>query len=106
MDRSEITSFNARSKASLYLLRTKGSSGFKWAPSGNFFSQIINFYEPIHIVLVSPDQHKEAPNINRSLQSGNPVNLIPKNYLVWSFGYAFFSLAREKSGVLYFGMEL
>ena len=68
MRRSEIASFNARSKTSLYLLRTKGSSGFKWTLSANCFSQIINFYEPIPIVLVSAEVHKGAPNFNSSLQ--------------------------------------
>ena len=60
----------------------------------------------IHIVLVSPDDHKGVSNISRLLQTGSLANLIPRNYRIWSFACAFFSLAREKSGVLYFGMEL
>ena len=71
-----------------------------------FYSQIINFYQMIHIVLVSPDDHKGVSNISRLLQTGSLANLIPRNYRIWSFVCVFFSLAREKSGVLYFGMEL
>ena len=70
MRRSEIASFNARSKTSLYLLRTKGRSGFGWTLSGNFYTQIINFYKQIPIVLVSSEVHKGTHNINRLLPSG------------------------------------
>ena len=51
----------------------------------------------IHIVLVSPDDHKEVSNISRLLQTGSLANLIPRNYRIWLLLYAFYHLLGNRA---------